>query len=189
MDQLHPIARCLGKSVGFALGISLCWLPAAYSQLLDPIAAERQRLIDLPQGNGTDDSVMVEAAGDNPSPRSFTVPSLWWQQLQLSEQKDYRRLIQDWQAYYDEETNIAYVDVSVNIQIWELLDYFDQYAFVRQFGVGAKAYGYQTRIFSGASLVGVHVCDFNAILDVDISVAHNSEIPTEIQDDISCRVY
>ncbi|MEM6253867.1 MAG: hypothetical protein AAF821_13190 [Cyanobacteria bacterium P01_D01_bin.156] len=103
------------------------------------------------------------ATADNPSDQQLTIPSLWWQERQQGDAIN-PRLIDTWNAY--ESSVIPHVDVLVNAQIWPLLSYLEQYAFITQFGRSAKAYEYQLRVFTGNRLVGSHVCDFTALDDV-----------------------
>ncbi|MBE9066288.1 hypothetical protein IQ260_06445 [Leptolyngbya cf. ectocarpi LEGE 11479] len=112
---------------------------------------EQQLITDIP----------ATASAAAPSDQEFTVPSLWWQQHQQGEAID-RRLIDNWYAYSDQVSPIPHVDVVVNGQIWPLLNYLEQYAFITQFGESAKSDDYQLRVFTGNRLVGLHVCDFRA---------------------------
>ncbi len=103
--------------------------------------------------------IVPSATADTPSDQDFTTPSLWWQEQQQGDAIS-QRLIDTWKAYDSSVSDIPHVDVLVNGQIWPLLNYLEQYAFITQFGESAKAYGYQLRIFTGERLVGLHVCDF-----------------------------
>lgn len=115
------------------------------------------------------------ATASEPSDQDFTIPSLWWQHQQQGEAIN-RRLINDWQAYNNTVSSIPHVDVQVNSQIWPLLNYLEQYAFITQFGKSAKFYGYQLRIFTGNRLVGLHVCDFGR--EIDSQNVDNSDTAT-----------
>lgn len=99
------------------------------------------------------------ATDTNPSARNFTIPNLWWQQQQQGEAIN-RRLIDSWRAYDETVSPVPHVDIIVNGQIWPLLSYLEQYAFITQFGESTKSYNYQLRVFIGERLVGLHVCDF-----------------------------
>ncbi|MEM7064055.1 MAG: hypothetical protein AAF572_12935 [Cyanobacteria bacterium P01_B01_bin.77] len=110
---------------------------------------DQQLITDIP----------ATASASAPSDQEFTTPSLWWQQQQQGEAIN-RRLIDNWYAYNSQASPIPHVDVVVNGQIWPLLSYLEQYAFITQFGESAKSYGYQLRVFTGNRLVGLHVCDF-----------------------------
>ncbi|NEQ48780.1 MAG: hypothetical protein F6K11_01425 [Leptolyngbya sp. SIO3F4] len=104
--------------------------------------------------------VLATATNITPSEHKFTIPSLWWQQQQQGEAIN-RRLIDSWRAYDSTISPIPHVDVIVNGQIWPLLSYLEQYVFIRQFGESTHSYGYQLRIFTGESLVGLHICNFS----------------------------
>ena len=76
---------------------------------------------------------------------------------QVSERYGSDRLVDHWRAYQvDDGPN--YVDIIVNEQIWSLLNYFERYAFVSQFGTAAEDYGYSVRVF--------HTGDAAAVNDV-----------------------
>ncbi|MEO0349009.1 MAG: hypothetical protein AAF282_03050 [Cyanobacteria bacterium P01_A01_bin.15] len=125
------------------------------------------------------------ATDATPSAEGFTIPSLWWQQQQQGEAIT-RRLIDSWQAYDETVSPIPHVDVVVNGQIWPGLNYLEQYAFITQFGESAKAYGYQLRIFTGRSLVGLHVCDFAGA--ADLQTADEEIQNTAMQPTLTCVV-
>lgn len=118
----------------------------------------------------TDDGAI--ATSSNPSPRYFTAPSLWWQQRQVGHLVRSDRLIESWRAYPNTGTDteadadiahasLAHVDVVINSQIWQLLNYLERYSLISQFGESAKSYGYQLRLFTDNRLVGLQVCDFS----------------------------
>lgn len=121
--------------------------------------ANRVRQINSQRPTADIPAVATDAT---PSAEAFTIPSLWWQEQQQGEAIN-RRLIETWRAYDDTVSPTSYVDVIVNGQIWPVLSYLEQYAFITQFGKSARAYGYQLRIFTGERLVGLHVCDFTSI--------------------------
>jgi hypothetical protein len=97
------------------------------------------------------------------SDRSFTEPSLWWQQDQVSPRLGGERLVVGWTAYpvVPILPGEALMDISINGQIWNLLNYLEQYSLVNQFGQTAQAYGYQLRFFVNGSLTGAYICDFS----------------------------
>ena len=151
---MTAITRCL--SIAAFLSILLSEQTAFAQTLEEQVAAvaliNDSRLI-------TDKTATATAL--EPSAYNFSRPSLWWQQQQQGETIN-RRLIDNWHAYDRTISSIPHVDVEVNSQIWPLLNYLEQYAFITQFGESAKSYGYQLRIFMGNRLVGLHVCDFAA---------------------------
>ncbi len=132
----------------------------------------------LPAAKGT-----LVAASDRLSLFQISQPSLVWIQDQLGNRYGSDRLVDQWQAYSatgDNGESINYVDVIVNQRIWDLLSYFERYAFISQFGRSAQSYGYQLRVFNSSDaanandprssgkagfvvLRGAHICDFSQI--------------------------
>lgn len=86
----------------------------------------------------------VEASDDRAkiSVASIAVPSLWWAIEQFDPFGG--RLIDDWLTY----PQIKQIDLTVNWQLWTLLDYLGRYRFINQFGTVAREYGYSLRIFN-----------------------------------------
>ena len=146
------------------------------------IAAVRTQLSDLdrfplflPSSRGT-----LVSASSQLSPRRQSRPSLFWIQDQMGARYGSDRLVDQWQAYQVKDatgTSLNYVDAIVNERIWDLLTYFERYAFMEQFGTAAQDYGYHLRVFhtgdaanadeaqatGNAELVtlrGAHVCSF-----------------------------
>jgi hypothetical protein len=93
----------------------------------------------------------------------LTEPSLWWIRDQLAAQNKYGdRLVNGWLACSGAE-EVNRVDVSVNSQLWSLLDFFDRYEFIQKFGTATTGYGYNLRVFdSQGGLLAAYTCNFNA---------------------------
>ena len=92
------------------------------------------------------------------SQEGLTIPSLWWAREQFA-----GKLLDNWLAYPADETVPSRVDLIVNRQIWSLLDYLQRYEFVNQFGITAKDYGYNTRVFNRqGTLLAAYTCEFGA---------------------------
>ena len=72
----------------------------------------------------------------------ITQYSFWWAALQFDPFDG--KLIQDWLAYPQKQQ----INLIVNWQLWNLLDYFGRYRFVNQFGTVARKYGYSLNIFN-----------------------------------------
>ena len=106
----------------------------------------------LPAAQGS-----LVAADDRLSPVRFSQPSLSWMRDQVSERYGSDRLVDHWRAY-QVNGGPNYVDIIVSEQIWNLLNYFERYAFVSQFGTAAEDYGYSVRVF--------HTGDAAAVNDV-----------------------
>lgn len=92
------------------------------------------------------------AASSRLSLTEISQPSLSWVQDQLGSRYGSDRLVQQWQAYQTVD-GFQYVDVIVNESIWDLLNYFERYGFVLQFGTAAKSYGYNLRVFHSGDVV------------------------------------
>lgn len=73
---------------------------------------------------------------------SIAVPSLWWAIEQFDPFGG--KLIDDWLTY----PRIKQIDLTVNWQLWTLLDYLGRYRFINQFGTVAREHGYSLRIFN-----------------------------------------
>lgn len=71
----------------------------------------------------------------------ISVPGLWWAKEQFDPFGG--RLINDWLTH----PNFKKIDLTVNWQLWTLLDYLGRYRFLNQFGTVAREYGYELRVF------------------------------------------
>ena len=94
-----------------------------------------------------------EGIGDRTSPsinnitrrsNSFNLPqkSIWWAAEQFDPFDG--KLIQDWLTHSQKQQ----LNLTVNLQLWSLLDYFGRYRFVNQFGTVARKYGYSLNIMN-----------------------------------------
>lgn len=89
------------------------------------------------------------------SQEGLTIPSLWWVREQFG-----GKLLDNWLAYPENADRPNRVDLIVNRQIWSLLDYLERYRFVNQFGITAKDYGYNTRVFNRqGTLLAAYTCE------------------------------
>ena len=70
------------------------------------------------------------------------LPSLWWAKKQFDPFDG--RLISDWFTY----PQLKQIDITVNWQLWTLLDYLGRYRFINQFGTVTRQYGYTLRVFN-----------------------------------------
>jgi hypothetical protein len=68
-----------------------------------------------------------------------SMPSLWWTQDQLP-----NKLVFNWLAY----PNKKRIDLVVNPQFWNNLEYLERYQLVNRYGLVARRYGYNVRIFN-----------------------------------------
>ncbi len=76
---------------------------------------------------------------DTISRRQLNQPSLWWTREQLP-----NKLVLNWLAYPQQK----YIDVVVNPQFWNILDYPERYQLVNRWGTIARKYGFDVRIFN-----------------------------------------
>ena len=67
--------------------------------------------------------------------------SFWWAAEQFDPFNG--KLVQNWVASSQKEQ----IDMTVDWQLWTLLDYFDRYRLVNQFGTVARKHGYSLIIF------------------------------------------
>jgi hypothetical protein len=68
-----------------------------------------------------------------------SMPSLWWTQDQLP-----NKLVTNWLAYPQKKR----IDVVVNAQFWNNLEYLERYQLINRYGLVARRYGYNVRIFN-----------------------------------------
>ena len=73
---------------------------------------------------------------------NITLPSLWWARQQFDPFGG--RLINNWLTYPE----VKQINLTVNWQLWSLLDYLGRYRFINQFGTVARRYGYELHIFN-----------------------------------------
>lgn len=72
----------------------------------------------------------------------IAVPSLWWAKEQFDPFGG--KLISNWLT----DTKIKQIDLTVNWQLWTLLDYLGRYRFINQFGTVARQHGYSLHIYN-----------------------------------------
>ncbi len=90
-----------------------------------------------------------------------TLPSLWWSRDQVYDRWGGYRLIRGWIAFRSEAADAAIIDIQLDPQYWDRLEYLQQYSLLNQLGMTAMGYGYQLRMYSSISLVGMYTCDFS----------------------------
>lgn len=72
----------------------------------------------------------------------FPQRSIWWAAEQFDPFEG--KLIQDWLTHPQKQQ----INLTVDLQLWSLLDYFGRYRFVNQFGAVARKYGYSLNIMN-----------------------------------------
>lgn len=129
----------------------------------------------------TDDSLSVFRA---------TTPSLWWQERQTGNWIGTSRLVTSWAAYDQiggqTGESLSHIDLNINGQIWNLLNYLEQYAMIHQFGQTAKSFGYQLRLFNGNTLAGGYICNFSGITEQ--SFTREATLNFDVLETVPCRV-
>ena len=101
-----------------------------------------------------------------------SVPSFWW-----AKENTENKLLDNWIAYPNSDTEPARVDLVVNQQIWSLLDYFERYNFVNQMGSLARSYGYNARVFNyQQESLATYTCNFandSSICNIEMNNKNN----------------
>ncbi|MCJ8282084.1 MAG: hypothetical protein MJK14_20135 [Rivularia sp. ALOHA_DT_140] len=116
-------------------------LPLQFAQARDSrIPKPSQEPLELELLTKPQDNIIT---ADTIYQRQLTVPSLWWAQEQ-SENK----LLDNWIAYPAQDSEAGRVDLIVNEEIWNVLDYLERYNFVNRLGTVARTYGYNIRVFN-----------------------------------------
>jgi hypothetical protein len=94
---------------------------------------------------------------DTISPKSLTIPSLWWAKANTE-----NRLLDNWIAYPpSHEQEPGRIDLIVNQQIWSLLDYLERYDFVNRLGTIARSFKYNIRVFNyQQENLATYTCNF-----------------------------
>ena len=149
---LGPIAPSLAQEVG---------APSSRTPIMERLLDTEQTpvIINSQQLNALGDQAITQ---DTISETSLTLPSLWWSRDQIvAAVGDLPQFIDVWVAFRGSEEQPRRVDVVVNPQIWNLLNYLERYAVLNQFGSAAKSFGYSTRFFRGLDLTGAYICDFS----------------------------
>lgn len=95
------------------------------------------------------------------------LPSLWLKRDVFAYQARFgKKIFEGWLVCQSSNTDRHRIDLVVNGQLWSVLDYFDRYELVQQFGIGSdradvrSRSGYNLRVFNrqGRSL-GSYTCD------------------------------
>lgn len=104
---------------------------------LVPISIE-----DLPRNTKANNILdYSDAIAEQKSNSDAAKASFWWAAEQFDPFNG--KLVQDWVA----SSYKRQIDMTVDRQLWTLLDYFDRYRFVNQFGTVARNYGYSLNVF------------------------------------------
>lgn len=101
--------------------------------------------------NGTAQSLseQIVITSETVCQSGLTPPSLWWTKEQVAQElRTSGKLVSDWSAQLKTAEAPGQVRLVVNPQMWSLMDYFERYDFVSNFGLAARGFGYQTEIYN-----------------------------------------
>jgi hypothetical protein len=95
---------------------------------------------------------------------SLSLPSLWWTRDQYAARFPLgKKLISSWLICPITNNAPQHVQMVLNTQIWSLLEYFDRYEFLHQFGTVTSNNGYDLWIYSDETpVLAAYVCDYQA---------------------------
>lgn len=85
---------------------------------------------------------LSSSENSNMERREFSQLSLWWAIEQFDPFGG--RLVESWSSH----AGIKEINLTVNLQLWTLMDYLGRYSFVNQFGTTVRNQGYNLNIFS-----------------------------------------
>ncbi|MEM7716304.1 MAG: hypothetical protein AAF349_22495 [Cyanobacteria bacterium P01_A01_bin.68] len=156
-------------SLLFSIALSaLSVLPTQFAQAQDsqiPLPSKAPLELDL-LTNPKNDVITANTVFQ----KKLTVPSLWWAQEQSE-----KKLLDNWIAYPAKNSQPGRVDLIVNEQIWNVLDYLERYSFVNRLGSVARGYGYNIRVFSyEKEPLATYTCNLNLskpLCNIDINAA------------------
>ena len=183
-------------TLGFGVPGRVVWAQTEPNAPEPPSPAEQafEKLLDIPsvyEVGFRDSEVVSDWASNWPivtqastSLFSPTLPSLWWNRDQVYDRWGGYRLIRGWTSFYSTAGNASIIDIQLDPQYWNRLEYFPQYAILNQLGTTAMSYGYQLRLYSSISLVGMYTCDFSNV--PDLGSDPNLEIPVPELDNVQC---
>jgi hypothetical protein len=104
-------------------------------------------------------------------------PSLWLNRDLIAARGRFSdKLLEKWMVCPSSNSDRGRIDLVVNGQLWGLLDYFERYELLQQFGNGSDIpdqrfkSGYNLRIFTkqGGDSLGSYTCNVNPIVSVPI---------------------
>jgi hypothetical protein len=128
-----------------------CWLLLIFGELaISPAVRAVPRYIALSYANSPLEINLLNnsklgksrpdvVTADTISPSQRNTPSLWWTREQLP-----NKLVLNWLAYPQKKQ----IDVVVNPQFWNILDYPQRYQLVNRWGTVARKHGFDVRIFN-----------------------------------------
>lgn len=147
-----------GILVGISLG-AIALLPNSISTAQTVKTQPSQAPLELSLTRSRIDQNNRVVTSNTISQDGLTIPSLWWAKEQFGGD-----LLSNWLAYPAQNGESGRIDLLVNRQNWNSLDYIQQYEFVYHFGTDAMDRGYNLRVFNEQKqLLASYTCDFSAI--------------------------
>jgi hypothetical protein len=96
----------------------------------------------------------------------LSLPSLWWTRDQYAARLPLgKKLISSWLICPKTANAPQHVQMVLNAQIWSLLEYFDRYEFLHQFGTVTSNNGHDLWIYSDETplVLASYLCDYQAV--------------------------
>jgi hypothetical protein len=119
--------------------------------------------VDLCQGDVTSLGDQAIITHETVCADGLTPPSLWWTREQISHQlRTSNKLVKGWSAQIKTPQAPGQVRLTVNPQMWSVMDYFERYDFINTFGLTARDFGYQTDVYnSRGTKLASYQCRFD----------------------------
>jgi hypothetical protein len=166
------------KSSGLLLGISLgaiAPLPIATAQTVKTQPSQTPLELSLTRSKIDQSDRVVTSNTINTISQDMPTPSLWWEKEQFGGD-----LLSNWLAYPAQNGGSGRIDLLVNRQNWNSLDYIQQYEFVHHFGTDAMDRGYNLRVLNEQKqLLATYTCNFSNIptqCDIELDATSKSMI-------------
>lgn len=198
--SLSRLLGCLSGGLAIAAGTAYGQMELSRAPSPDaPVADQAQFWVNFPTFSAVNPTLCSRATGSDrqfcamadmdtaafdhtPSTVGLSLPSLWWIRDQLPRRLGERRLVLAWGAYRLNQSSNQMVDVFLDSQIWNVLNTYERYAVLNQFGAAAKEAGYQLRLFRGqgrgAQLMGLYLCEQSqAIASAGEQIPVSRDIP------------
>jgi len=201
--RLGPILMLSGATLllNGAITAAIAQTVESNRSTVSPERAIFEQLVDLPSTYSLGSGFVSEATDSWPvvteettSLYRPTLPNLWWSRDQLptvwrvADGATVRvagyRLVLDWTAFHSTTLDTSVVDVQVDPQYWNRLNYYQQYAVLRRLGTTGLNYGYHVRIYNSIELEGIYACDFTPVQNLIDSP--RSELSLEEMSEIDC---
>ncbi|MBV8883960.1 MAG: hypothetical protein JO235_08150 [Chroococcidiopsidaceae cyanobacterium CP_BM_RX_35] len=84
-------------------------------------------------------------------------PGLWWAKEQFGND-----VLDSWLIYPSDSMTPGQIDLIVDPQNWNSLDYIQRYAFINHFGTVARSHGYNLRVLDAQKkTLATYICNFS----------------------------